>query len=167
MYISEWVTQDEVCPFPAPVGTAAHCGVWPLVAWIRRTSCSWGVWADALSICRSESSEYQPNLDSCYYVYSRSLGPWHVLGFSLCTLPTSQLRLAFFVSVLIRCWRKPKNWAGWTPAIHHFWLSLDLQYYPLCILSFLSNWPTYPIFYSITIFEHLLLARYHDLLTGM
>ena len=88
--------------------------------------------------------------------------------FSLCPLPTSQLHLAFFVSVLIRCWREPKNWAGWTPTtIHHFWLSLDLHYYPLCLLSFLSNWPTYPVFYSITIFEHLLLARYHDLLTGM
>lgn len=113
----------------------------------------------ALSICRSESSEYQPNLDSCHYVYSRSLGPWHVLGLSLCTLslPAPLGLLGFCVDTLLE---KAKELGWLDPSNSSFLTFSGSSVLPTVHLSFLSNWPTYPIFYSITIFEHLLLARY-------
>lgn len=102
MYISEWGTQDEVCPFPSTCRNS--CPLWGMTSYGMNQKdflplrCK-----DALSICRSESSEYQPNLDSCHYVYSRSLGPWHVLGLSMHSphLPAPLGLLGFCVDTLL------------------------------------------------------------------
>lgn len=94
--------------------------------------------------------------------------PWCMLGTILDSRPLSPLLTSYLHSALSLCidvlLEKVKELGWLDPAIHDFWLPLDLHHYPVCIVSFLTSWSIYLVIHSIAIFENPLYSRFCDLL---